>query len=591
MLGSSHHSALQDFAVRRAKQNTCAMLEFAFGFDLYDIQRKIDRIIQVEPRVLLSIHRESSKSTIIETYCFTKLVSDVEKHFILYIGASEDAAIEHVASIRGLVENEYLPSGVKNPFVRYKPKKGDKKREWKRTSFSLVNGNTIRAIGMDTEILGTKKGTLRPTIIVIDDPVLKERGKDEQTLEWLRSTIFPLGGPNTIIIVIGTPRRDTDVIMELLNDNESSFVRFNFPVYDEDKNVLIPEFWKRRGRCCNIKMFYCYEYNRDQKEERRAAHIRALEEGLYEDEEYARIGVMLRKAKRRRDWKTLSGEYRCCEQRPRYTCWIAKDNSDDLMWKHIEQKKREVKTVAWETEYMCRPIVSGRSLFPRRITEVALDSSWSFEASRRLAHSINQSYINGGEVPERIQCVIGCDLAVSGEEDADWLVYTVLQYSPVVRILDVYRAKGVTYKQQKIELLRLYSIYRPQLIYVESNQYQAVMAQELRGDFAMLPVYPFRTGARTKGGMTNKSDWKTGIPSLRDLFEYDNVKFPVGDDESRSMMNILIRELSGFAYVKGVLKSTTRHDDMVLSFWIAVEAARNCIGNVLSDYMTTMQVQ
>ena len=154
------------------------------------------------------------------------------------------------------------------------------------------------------------------------------------------------------------------------------------------------------------------------------------------------------------------------------------------------------------------------------------------------------------------------------------MVFTVLQVVPELKVLEVFRQNGISYKHQKLNLLKLYKRYRPQLIYAESNQYQAVFPQELKDDYAMLPILAYNTGGE-------KHTWEVGVPSMVDYFENGQLPIPTGDKESMIYKEILFEELSAIIYEDGKVKSVGDHDDTVMSLWIAIQAAIEYFGSIL----------
>ena len=558
------------FKFLKAQNSTINQLTDIEMYNAYDVQYEVCDILDKVPRALLSIHREASKSTMAESFCFRKLASK-EDHLIVYFSITVDASVAHLEAIKMKFEANELKDGTNNRYNELMPKRG-KGYNWGKLSFTTKNGNKIIGGGIGKGVLGMKKGDLRPTIIIIDDPVPLKPGEDDSTKMWLKQTIFPLGGPNTQIIIIGTPRRYNDMLMDIINDEETAFEIYNYPALNEDNEVLIPQFWKRRGICCQQRNYLCHNMPRTSDKERKNImdiHQKAYWQGMYKRTDMQSIYYYYEKDDYR--WAHLQF---CCDRKPKYQCWDLPDDSDELMWQHIKQKQREVGSVAWATEYMCKPADDGTSLFPYHILEGNMDNNWTFKASRLLADGINEAYRQGGRVPRRIQCVIGCDLSIGTSPDSDYVVYTVLQIEPEIRILEVYRQNGISYKVQKAELLKLYKRYRPQMISIESNQYQAVFPQELKEDYALMPIEASWTGV-------DKHNYGVGVPSMKDYFELDQIKIGTGDYESVLYKDILFKELNGMIYSDGKVSSVQKHDDTVMSLWIAIKSAREHFGMFL----------
>lgn len=565
---------VQRYDIQLAQAHTLYQLDIVENYDPYEVQKTVCGHLDTLPRLLLSIHRESSKSTMAESFCFRKLAGN-EPQLIVYFSINEDSAKAHLKAVKMKFEARKWKDGRPNPYRQLLPKRSKSANyEWGAMGLTLSNGNRMIIGTIGKGVLGLKEGDLRPTLIIIDDPVdPKKSGEDKNTISWLKQTITPLGGPFTQIIIIGTPRRFLDLIMHVVNDKDSLYTVYNFPVVSTDKDgidhVLIPEFWKRRGICCKQKIFYCYGLGGHALE---TAHKKAFEARLYRGTELHDLFGMATP-----DDPVWQEKYDCCESLPKYRCWYMEDDSDELMWQHLKQKRFEVGSIGWVTEYMCRPADDGSTLFPLPLLEPCIEQNWSFESSRKWAAAINAAYVKGGEVPDRIHCVIGCDLAIGTSEGSSYVVYTVLQVKPEIRILDVYRKQGVTYKEQKRQLLKLYKLYRPAMIYIESNYYQAVFPQELQEEYAMLPVYQFNTGG-------DKNKYQIGVPSLKDYFETLQMKVPNACHDSFKYQNVLFEELQGMVYEEGKVKKTREFDDTVMSLWIAIQAGKEYYGSILQAY-------
>ena len=185
--------------------------------------------------------------------------------------------------------------------------------------------------------------------------------------------------------------------------------------------------------------------------------------------------------------------------------------------------------------------------------------------------------MQASEVPERIQCVIGCDLAIGTSDTSSYVVYTVLQVKPDIRVLDRYRSQGVPYPEQKRKLLQMYKLYRPSMIFIESVYYQAVFPQDLQAEYSMLPVRKYNTGGE-------KHTYQVGIPSMVDYFETLQLKIPNGCPDSLKYQETLFNELQGIVYEEGKVKKTREWDDTVMSLWISIQAGKEYFGSILQPY-------
>ena len=397
----------------------------------YPGQSEIVNRIWLGARELIMIHREFGKSTMAEDVVVNDLIYE-KGAFVLYLSATIDSATDHTRAIKAFFEDEFLPSGEKNPLVQLKPtKKSGSSYKWSDEDFVLSNGNRCKALGLDKFMLGKREKYIRPTRIIVDDPVRKEMGHDEATISTFRQTVLPMGGPMTRFCVIGTPRRYADLIMTLKDDEDTVWNLHYFPAIQDDGTITCPEFWMRRGACCYDDKFPC-----------------------------------------------------------------GKMEGNELVLEHINMKKREVKSKAWATEYLLQPIDESDSLFQMALLNKAKDKKWGFKQSRKLAKNINQRVFDFGEQLARPRTVIGCDFAYGQGDAADFTVFTVLQCDSgqPFKVIDVFRKRGVSFYDSKQHLLRLCNMYKPSLVYVEANMAQVVFADDMIMYAPHIPIVKFYHG-------------------------------------------------------------------------------------------------
>ncbi len=83
-----------------------------------------------------------------------------------------------------------------------------------------------------------------------------------------------------------------------------------------------------------------------------------------------------------------------------------------------------------------------------------------------------------------------------------------------------------------------------------------------------LPVKEFTTLA------VNKYPLDKGVPGLRIVLENRKMIIPRGDEYSKVKSDIWEAECSQFGYVDGKLQGIGVHDDCVMAWWFAEEAAK-----------------
>lgn len=112
-------------------------------------------------------------------------------------------------------------------------------------------------------------------------------------------------------------------------------------------------------------------------------------------------------------------------------------------------------------------------------------------------------------------------------------------------------------QNQMLEVMReTQAKYHCQTLILETNSakwlHEDVAWHRLTGMFPQLPI-----GHNTT--RWNKNDTQLGVWSLASDFEYGRIRFPMGDDESRSKMQVLVDEI--LAYPNG------NTDDVLMALW------------------------
>lgn len=224
----------------------------------------------------------------------------------------------------------------------------------------------------------------------------------------------------------------------------------------------------------------------------------------------------------------------------------------------LMQKQADQGNLIFSREILCRPISSDSTIFPLSILNNAFFNMDSFTLVQN-----RESYKKKFDT-----VVIGCDFAISGSVGADYSVFSVWGVDELDRmwLMQVYRAKGASYAEQLATLKRLNIEFRPDLILCENNVFQQIFVQE--SERAGLPVMGHQTTGR-------KNSLQEGLPSLAILFERGKFKIPTGDQRSKDHADEVVLEFSSVAFTDDHgLQGTGNHDDITMSYYIAVEAAR-----------------
>ena len=232
-------------------------------------------------------------------------------------------------------------------------------------------------------------------------------------------------------------------------------------------------------------------------------------------------------------------------------------------------------SMRWAREYLCQPISDEASLFPAALFEQP---------------GVKQPYRLGLEgkywSQQGFTTYMGVDLALSATSGADFFVAFVLAIEPGTQdrwIVDIVRKKGMGYQQQVDTITGLSQRYDCNFVFVEANQYQRVITDMVIRT-SDTPIKAFYTTGKAKRQATterrgmsgtysaNKNALDRGVPGLRMLLENNKLKIP-WDEETQSTVEIWLNEMHSFGYQNGKLQGVGAHDDTVMAFWMADQAA------------------
>ena len=221
------------------------------------------------------------------------------------------------------------------------------------------------------------------------------------------------------------------------------------------------------------------------------------------------------------------------------------------------QRKEEVGSTRFAREYLCLPISDESSLFPERILRPCFDPQ--YEMPKSLSDDDRKA----------LRVYTGVDLALSSTVGADFTVITTIGVDEFGNrfLIDIKRSKGHTMMEQLRQIEDVYRTYRPIKVLIEDNAFQRVFRDELIRN-TDIPVEGFTTGV-------NKQALDKGVPSLQILFENRKFIIPRKTERDRDITDKLVNELKCFTWVDGKLQGLGAHDDMVMSLWIANEAANS----------------
>lgn len=234
-------------------------------------------------------------------------------------------------------------------------------------------------------------------------------------------------------------------------------------------------------------------------------------------------------------------------------------------YKDLMDKRQSQGNLIFSRELLCRPITSDSTIFPIEILNTA------------FLRMENYTLVNNREsFPVKFNKVVtGCDFAISSSVGADYSVFLTwgIDDNENMWLLNAYRAKGASYAQQIAVLKNINASFRPDVMMLEQNQMQQIFVQE--AERQGLPVI----GHTTTG---KKNDMRQGLPSLAIMFERGKFRIPIGDQKSKDFADMLVMEFTSVAYTDQGLQSTDGHDDISMSTWISVEAARRATINAFN---------
>lgn len=224
----------------------------------------------------------------------------------------------------------------------------------------------------------------------------------------------------------------------------------------------------------------------------------------------------------------------------------------------LRLKKKEVGTVAFTREILCKPISDDLSIFPSFLFPPLYAKEITLRPNRETLRA------------RQLTCFMGVDIAMSASVGADYFVIFVIGVDPqgMHYIVDIHRSKGLSFKRQLEQIEHFARRYDVALCFIEANQAQRVWSDEMKRT-TDVPVKEFVTLA------TNKYPLDKGVPGLRILLENEKYVIPRGDPYSRKQTGIWIDEAVQFGFHDGKLQSVGTHDDTIMAWWMATEAKKH----------------
>jgi len=136
-------------------------------------------------------------------------------------------------------------------------------------------------------------------------------------------------------------------------------------------------------------------------------------------------------------------------------------------------------------------------------------------------------------------------------------------------LVDMVHDRGITEKDRLDVVYNMYMLYRPDVIVVEKNQYQAVFIEHL--ELMGIPRHVL-LGHTTTG---SKMHPEHGIPAMRLYFERKEFDLPYRQSEDKILMGLLKDEFSQFGYIK--------RTDIVMMCYLNEKALEHPPGRKMSN--------
>ena len=247
-----------------------------------------------------------------------------------------------------------------------------------------------------------------------------------------------------------------------------------------------------------------------------------------------------------------------------HSVWPVIDSQDKSIWPavipvaEIQRKRREMPSLLFSREQLCKPVSSDTSLFPRYLF---------------TGPPVEQPLFTMGQPRDALTSAgltlfLGVDLAFSTRASADYFVVLTIGLDGQGNrwIVDMHRSRGLMFREQLAILTEIGHKYRPEVLCIESNAAQRLFSAEMRSN-TDLPIYEHNTG-------TEKHSFEVGLPAMQLLAELKKYRLGKGDEQTRQKVDVLLGEMEAFSYIDGKCMSLGEHDDTVMALLMTEHAIR-----------------
>lgn len=202
---------------------------------------KLTEDTKIQTKVICSF-RGSGKTTIITlSFPIWAILGVLQKKYILILAQTIEQAKRILKNIKEELESNDLLRKDLGPFY-------EEGEDW--NSLSLVFSRQkarITIASVDASIRGTKHGSHRPDLVILDDveDINSTRTKEgrNKIFEWVTGDVLPIGDKNTLFFFVGNLLHSDSLLMRLKakfeNSPESGIYR-EYPFLDGNDNPLWP---------------------------------------------------------------------------------------------------------------------------------------------------------------------------------------------------------------------------------------------------------------------------------------------------------------------------------------------------------------
>jgi phage terminase large subunit-like protein len=243
-------------------------------------------------------------------------------------------------------------------------------------------------------------------------------------------------------------------------------------------------------------------------------------------------------------------------------------------WDKLMEKRSTYGETIFSRELLCIPVSEASTIFTDTVLNVCTEGMEDFSLV---------SDINNYKIKEFDRVVTGVDLALSSNVGSDYtVIVTFGVHNKKAYLLNVERFKTKRYNEQILALQKVYSRFTPDIIVIESNNFQKIM-----GDLALEHGLPIKT---TYTGNAKK-DLYYGLPAVAVLMERGQVKIPNIDNiAGRGIQRTIRDEFSNISFneTTSKLENAGGHDDLAHAMWFAlveIFSTRGIGKNSILDYM------